>query len=107
VQIPKWHHFERLEHLDLSKNKLTDLPIEFDLLAKNLRHLELQGNNFSTFPQVVLKLSKLEILNLNNNKLTMETFPSTLTLGRDLGFSVIVAWLGWAAKLGDGGVIVR
>ena len=59
-----------LESLDLSDNILTGaLQAEVRHL-KNLRSLDLSGNNFTGVPAEIGQLSKLEILDLSDNRIT-------------------------------------
>ncbi|KAM0680290.1 hypothetical protein GINT2_001676 [Glugoides intestinalis] len=70
-----FNNLQKLESLDLSKNKLTEFPsCVFDDLT-NLKSLSLQNNNIKELqPNIFNNLQKLEYLRLYNNKLT--EFPS-------------------------------
>ena len=46
-------------------NQLTTLPEELGALV-NLREIDLSGNPIAHFPSVLLKLERLEVLNLAN-----------------------------------------
>lgn len=58
-----------IEKLDLSSNRLSDLP-DLSMLSK-LHTLDLNQNNLKEVPPVVYSLQKLQNLNLNNNQLSL------------------------------------
>ncbi|KAG6447588.1 hypothetical protein O3G_MSEX005044 [Manduca sexta] len=57
-----------LRNLDLSKNKLTYLPEDICKL-KHLKQLNLDNNKIDTIPNFLCNLQKLELLNVSNNLL--------------------------------------
>ena len=57
-----------LVKVDLSKNKLTELPVDFGQL-ENLQHLDLLGNQLTTLPESFSLLNKLKWLDLKDNPL--------------------------------------
>jgi hypothetical protein len=59
---------ETLEYLDLSDNRLTELPDSFSQL-KNLKILFFQKNNFSEFPVILAKLPVLSMIGFKSNKI--------------------------------------
>eukprot|EP00948_MAST-09A_sp_MAST-9A-sp1_P003205 g3205.t1 len=60
--------FTTLTQLSLHSNKLTALPPAFELLAPTLKELHLNRNFFTTDGiNVVVSLTKLEVLNLHGN----------------------------------------
>lgn len=64
-------NFPSLTHLvkiDLSKNRLTELPENFGNL-QNLQHLDLLGNQLVLLPISFYKLTKLKWLDLKDNPL--------------------------------------
>ncbi|XP_047509093.1 leucine-rich repeat-containing protein 40-like [Pieris napi] len=58
-----------LQFLDLAKNCIADLPIEFGGL-KNLRELVISNNKFTKIPRCVYELDNLEILLAAENQVT-------------------------------------
>ncbi|XP_003699547.2 uncharacterized protein LOC100879060 [Megachile rotundata] len=64
-----------LVYLDLSDNRLNDLPNSMNIL-KNLTHLSLMSNEFLYLPNVVCELISLKTLKANNNSL--REVPSNL-----------------------------
>jgi hypothetical protein len=64
-------NFCSLTHLvkiDLSKNRLVELPHDFGRLD-SLQHLDLLGNELTTLPESFSRLSKLKWLDLKDNPL--------------------------------------
>ncbi|KAG5858551.1 hypothetical protein KMI_14g19340 [Encephalitozoon hellem] len=61
-----------IKKLDLSSNKLKELPSEIGALNW-LVELDLSNNEVESIPQEVNNMKSLEVLNLSNNKLT--SFP--------------------------------
>lgn len=59
-----------LSHLILSYNCFQSLPLCVVYLASSLRHLNLDHNDLSFFPQQIFSLVSLEILDLAHNQLT-------------------------------------
>ena len=57
-----------LVKVDLSKNKLTELPAEFGKLD-NLQHLDLLGNQLTSLPESFNLLRRLKWLDLKDNPL--------------------------------------
>lgn len=55
--------------LDLSHNKLTTLPENFNLLTQ-CASLNLNGNQFIQLPDVLLTMPSMETLDVGHNKLT-------------------------------------
>ena len=64
-----------VREIDLSKNKLTELPKEI-LGLKKLLEINLSNNNFEKFPENLIKLNDLEILYLSSNQL--KEIPSSI-----------------------------
>lgn len=56
--------FLNIEEINLGNNSLTELPEVFSRLHK-LKKLNVQGNQFPSFPNIVTKLSTLKSLNLS------------------------------------------
>jgi Leucine-rich repeat (LRR) protein len=69
VFLPKdaWSKFINLEYLSFRNDHLSQLPEEIGKL-KNLKVLDLSGNDFKTLPTSFKQLTKLQILYLNNEK---------------------------------------
>lgn len=59
---------ERLEYLDLSNNKIKEIPKGIRKL-QSLLTLNLEGNSISTIPEELCSLKNLSVLNLSNNKI--------------------------------------
>lgn len=59
-----------IERISLAHNLLEDLPLNFKLLAKHLRYLNLHNNNLLDVPIEVYDLTTLEYLDLSHNKLS-------------------------------------
>jgi len=57
-----------LEVLDLSNNRLSDLPVEFARLKK-LKRLFLTNNEFEKVPAILANCPKLEMISFKSNKL--------------------------------------
>lgn len=57
-------------HLDLSYNFISNIAENtFAKFESNLKNLNLEENNLINVPQAIIKLSALQILNMNNNQL--------------------------------------
>ncbi len=71
---------DSLEFLDLSTNKLSELPNQFSLL-KNLKILFLSQNKFTEFPKVLSLCPNLEIIGFKSNQIKTiaeHSFPKHL-----------------------------
>lgn len=66
----------RLEKIDLSYNRIRQLPNEFNQL-RNLKILLLTNNHMTTFPVAVAELRQLDMIDLSHNKI--KELPSDLT----------------------------
>ncbi|KAI8429723.1 hypothetical protein MSG28_000284 [Choristoneura fumiferana] len=62
---------EVLRNLDLSKNKLVNLPDSISKL-KNLKHLNVELNKLEALPTSLANLKKLEFVNASNNVLGLK-----------------------------------
>ncbi|DBA69786.1 TPA: hypothetical protein ACH3X2_012508 [Trebouxia sp. C0005] len=63
-------HNPHVMELELSSNKLTDLPDELAEL-QHLRVLRVKYNNLTKLPEVLVRMNKLEILELSGNQITV------------------------------------
>jgi len=70
TQLPREiGNLTQLTHLNLFINKLTELPSEIGQLTQ-LTHLELQGNQLTQLPREIGQLTQLTYLSLSSNQLT-------------------------------------
>ncbi|KAI0239255.1 Leucine-rich repeat-containing protein 40 [Massospora cicadina] len=74
-----------LTRLDLSFNKLKELPLELSQL-QSLRNLKLNNNQLGSFPETVLEFKFLEHLDLSHNRIPSLPF---LTGGSSAKFPVL------------------
>lgn len=65
---------ENLRNLDLSKNKISQIPEDLSLL-KLLKQLNLSSNNIQIIPASLSNLKKLELLNISFNSIS--TLPDS------------------------------
>lgn len=59
---------DTLEVLDLSDNKLSSLPNDFDRFKK-LNKLFISNNNFNHIPKILAKLQNLSLIGFRNNQI--------------------------------------
>jgi len=83
-EINKFVMSESILNLNISKNKLTELPSEISQLS-NLRDVDLSDNCLKSIPQVLQNLSSLIDINLANNSISISDQKS-LNLGEDFEF---------------------
>ena len=67
--------FTKLTDLQITKNKITNIPVEISNLT-NLQKLNLNYNLLTSIPSTIGSLSRLEILNCGSNRLT--SIPSEI-----------------------------
>lgn len=60
------HHFKNLKEMNLSGNELTDLPEQFHSLLQ-LKRLNLDSNKFTLYPKVLTRMTHLKHLSLDQN----------------------------------------
>lgn len=69
---------QKLTHLDLRNNLLTALPAEMEALVQ-LRTVTLSFNRFKTFPDVLYRMSTIEVILISNNQIrTIDPFQLKL-----------------------------
>ena len=70
-RIPPWvfTSYPNLRKLDLSHNRLTDIPEDIGRL-KHLRVLDLSYNNLTSIPDVLFTLPSLRTLGIGHNQIT-------------------------------------
>jgi len=71
-------YLKNLQTLDISHNRLIDLPSQMDSLDK-LGKLLLTGNNFSKLPGVIRNLDALEVIDLQENNFNVLASVNDLT----------------------------
>lgn len=59
-----------IERLTLANNNMDSLPLNFRLLTKSLKYLDLHNNNFFDLPLEVYELLDLEFLDVSSNNLS-------------------------------------
>ncbi len=67
MQNVNWAKFENLQYLSLKNDHLKEIPGEIAFL-RNLKVLDLSGNDFKILPKSLSNLTKLEELFLNDEK---------------------------------------
>jgi Leucine-rich repeat (LRR) protein len=68
--LPSWiGELKSMEELDLHENQLKDLPDELKYAAQ-LKVLQLEQNQFTVFPKVLVEVPALESVILGRNKIT-------------------------------------
>lgn len=86
-------HFTSLEKLILNKNKLDTLP-EWLADLKHLNYIQADKNQFSSFPPILLDMDSLRVIKLGDNAIT--TIPINIDKLNEL------EWLGlWSNLLRD------
>ncbi|WP_338392513.1 leucine-rich repeat domain-containing protein [Fulvitalea axinellae] len=68
-RIPDAFSKNRFSFIDLSKNKLSELPPSMGTI-ENIGNLNLSNNQFETIPEVLTGMKCLERLNINDNRLS-------------------------------------
>ncbi len=66
TQLPDLSQLINLLELNLKNNKITDISTSF-IDLKNLRRLYLESNQLEVFPEVISKLTQLEVLKIADN----------------------------------------
>ncbi|KAK9693863.1 cysteinyl-tRNA synthetase [Basidiobolus ranarum] len=69
IPILLYRHTTTIQTLDISKNLMLDLPLDFVQLCSNLREINLSGNGYKYVPSSVRHTPKLLRLDLSNNRL--------------------------------------
>lgn len=59
-----------LERLSLQGNNLESLPLNFAIIANNIKYLDLQNNKLADLPRSVTRATGLEILDLSKNRIS-------------------------------------
>ncbi|XP_076666473.1 uncharacterized protein LOC143368024 isoform X6 [Andrena cerasifolii] len=79
-----FHGLESLQQLDLNENQISQLSVKQFQNLRKLRLLNLSSNKIRSLPKDVFEGTKLEILDLSHNKLTVVPSPSFLEVGSNL-----------------------
>lgn len=61
----------KLTHLDLSGNRLTELPPSLDKMI-NLEHLDVSDNQLANLPHYIMQFDKLKSIRLSGNNFASE-----------------------------------
>jgi len=69
IPIFLYRHAARIESLDVSKNLLIEIPVDFVQMCTSLRQLRLANNDYSAIPPSVRYIRSLEQLNISSNRL--------------------------------------
>lgn len=79
-----FYGLESLQELDLSRNEIFQLSTEQFRYLKRLRVLNLSHNKIRSLSRDVFEATRLEILDMSNNKFTVVPSPSFLEVGYTL-----------------------
>jgi Leucine-rich repeat (LRR) protein/serine/threonine protein phosphatase PrpC len=70
IPIYLYKHASRIVSLDISKNLLIEIPIDFIQMCGNLKQLWLANNEYAQLPTSTRYIESLEHLNISGNQLT-------------------------------------
>ncbi|KAF7721491.1 cysteinyl-tRNA synthetase [Apophysomyces ossiformis] len=69
IPIVLHQHASSIVSLDLSKNLQIEIPVDFIQACTNMRQLWLSGNEYTTLPASIRELKSLEHFNISSNRL--------------------------------------
>ncbi|KAI9354943.1 phosphatase 2C-domain-containing protein [Pilaira anomala] len=67
IPIVLYQFAARINSLDLSKNLMMEIPVDFVQMCKNLKQLWLANNDYNTLPTSIRHIPNLEHLNISGN----------------------------------------
>ncbi|KAG0190477.1 cysteinyl-tRNA synthetase [Apophysomyces sp. BC1034] len=69
IPIFLYNHVSHIIYLNLSKNLLIEIPVDFVQMCKSLKELLLTNNDYVTIPPSIRFIRSLESLNISSNRL--------------------------------------
>ncbi|CAO3647711.1 unnamed protein product [Mucor hiemalis] len=70
IPIYLYRHASRIISLDISKNLLIEIPLDFVQMCTSLKQLWLANNEYTSLPPSTQHITSLEHLNISGNRLT-------------------------------------